>query len=402
MACFIDAGTYTYTLSLIDKVNTSWEDGTTDDKVGTMIINKADGDTEEGYLIPTGLYGINGKKLSSVTLPDRFTWNSPDTIITDGMKTYTVTYTPSDTNNYNVKTDQVVTVTGIDEYSITTSVDDGNGTITNFPNKVNEWTETTVDFTPNTGYMIESVKVNGTDITSTISNNKYVFEPKQDTTIVVKYKKIPFTITVEDVTGAKVTPNGAVSVNYGDNKEFTIEVNKGYELVKVLVDSEDKTSDLVDNKLTLNNITKNMTVKVVVKEIKYEVTEGDNQKYTITKDSKARFEIDADYTLFENGGKVYVDNTLVDSANYTSESGSTIITLKKEYVDTLSKGNHTLKVEFNNGGVATANFNIATVQPVENNPKTFDGGIMMYIIMGLLSVCGLGTGIVIYRRKQTN
>ncbi len=86
-----------------------------------------------------------------------------------------------------------------------------------------------------------------------------------------------------------------------------------------------------------------------------------NQTYTINKDEALSFRINADYSLFENGGKVYVDDTLVSSDNYTSKSGSTIIELNKSFVDSLSVGEHLLKVVFNNGGEAATKFTIAKV-----------------------------------------
>ena len=84
-------------------------------------------------------------------------------------------------------------------------------------------------------------------------------------------------------------------------------------------------------------------------------------------DSEAEFEIDADYSLFENGGQVYVDDetTPLDSSNYTSKSGSTIITLNKEYVSTLSEGEHTLIVVFNNDNSATTTFTVEKSTPTE-------------------------------------
>ena len=223
----------------------------------------------------------------------------------------------------------------------------------------------------------------------------------------VTYKKIPFTVTVKEVTGATITPNGAVSVNYGETQEFTITVNSGYKLVKVLVNGTDKTADMALNKLTLSNITANMEIEVVLEKIVYEVTEGANQKYVITKNSEAKFKINADYSLFN--GKVYVDGILVDSKNYTSESGSTIITFKKEFVDSLSAGEHTLKVLFTDGGEANTKFTVTNITSTDSNvtsevsnPKTSDN-IALYIVAGILSMIGLaGAGVFAYRRKQTN
>ena len=94
--------------------------------------------------------------------------------------------------------------------------------------------------------------------------------------------------------------------------------------------------------------------------ITYEYTEGAGQSYTLNDDETATFRINADYSLFENGGKVYVDDKEVASTNYTSKSGSTIITFTKAFMNTLSAGNHTLKVAFNNGGTATTTFTVAS------------------------------------------
>jgi len=117
------------------------------------------------------------------------------------------------------------------------------------------------------------------------------------------------------------------------------------------------------------------------------VIEGANQTYTIGEDG-ATFRINADYSLFENGGKVYVDDTLVSSDNYTSKSGSTIITFIKDYMSSLSEGEHTLKVAFNNGGTSTTKFtvekaNTETTTTTSNNPKTGDNIITIISIFAI-------------------
>ena len=95
----------------------------------------------------------------------------------------------------------------------------------------------------------------------------------------------------------------------------------------------------------------------------YKFIEGANQTYIIGKSKNATFRIDADYNLFTN--KVYVDEKLVDSTNYDSKSGSTVITLKDEYLKTLSVGEHSLKVAFLNDGKAITKFTIKEKQQNE-------------------------------------
>ena len=384
----------TITVKIKDKDNYEWKDNTTTDLVLSWSITQATPD----YTVPTGLTGVKGETLNDVTLPDRFTWNDASTVLTAGKHTYKATYTPVDTTNYKTITDIDIEVNAKDKFDVITSVDGGNGTIT--PSKIGvvEGTKVEITFTPNAGYMIDKVLVN--TVETTVTGNKIELTVNEEKEVKVSYKKIPFTVTVKDVDGATITPNGAVAVNYGEDKEFTITANSGYKLVKVLVDGTDKTADMVGDTLKLTNITSDINLEVVVEKIVYEVTEGANQKYTITKNNEAKFKINADFRLFD-GGKVYVDNELVDPKNYTAESGSTIITLKKEFVDTLSVGEHTLKVLFNDGGEAITTFNVAKVTVPTDNPQTGDN-IGFYIISGILSIVGLAGAGIFYRRKQTN
>ena len=389
-----NVGNYSITVSLKDKDNYEWKDGTTADLVLNWSITQATPD----YTVPTDLTGVKDNTLNDVTLPGRFTWNDASTVLTAGTHTYKAKYTPEDTTNYKTITDIDIEVNVKDKFDVITSVNGGNGSITSSKIGVIENTKVEITFTPDEGYMIDKVLVN--TVETTITGNKLELTVDEEKKVEVSYKKIPFTVTVKDVDGATITPNGAVAVSYGEDKEFTITANSGYKLVKVLVDEVDKTADMVGDTLKLTNITSNINLEVVVEKIVYEVTEGANQEYTITKDSEAKFKINADFRMFD-GGKVYVDDELVDPNNYTAESGSTIITLKKEYVDKLSIGKHTLKVVFSDGGQATTIFNVAkTTVPVEN-PNTLDN-VMIYIVSGVLSIIGITGAITFYKRKQKN
>ena len=389
-----DASTNIIYAELKDKNNYEWKDFTNDRIVLSWTIDQA---TPE-YTVPTDLTGIKGETLNDVELLDRFTWNDASIVLTVGTNTYKATYTPVDTTNYKTITDIDIKVKVLDKFNVITSVPGGNGTITPSILGVVEGTSVEITFTPDTGYMIDKVLVN--NVETTVTGNKIELIVDEEKDVAVSYKKIPFTITVKDVAGATITPNGAVSVNYGDTQEFTITANNGYKLVKVLVDETDKTTDMVNNTLKLTNITSNINLEVVVERIVYEVTDGANQKYTITESDEAKFRINADFSKFVDGGKVYVDNELVDSKNYTAESGSTIITLKKAFVDKLSVGEHTLKVVFNDGGEASTMFNVARVEVLIDNPSTYDN-ILKYIGASIISVIGLvSVGIYSYRRKQ--
>ena len=143
-------------------------------------------------------------------------------------------------------------------------------------------------------------------------------------------------------------------------------------------------------------------VKEEVNPKEYKFTEGANQIYTIDESKNAMFRIDADFSLFDS--KVYIDGALIDAKNYKAESGSTIITLNKEYVDTLSVGEHTIKVEFSDSGSATTKFEVKDQEKLSNNtnienPKTGDN-IRTYIIISIISVLGIVTTIAINNKKK--
>ena len=417
-----NVGNYSLTISLKDKDNYEWKDGTTTDVVINWSITQA---TPE-FTVPTGLTGVKGDFLSSITLPAGFTWNNPSELLTAGTHTYKATYTPTDTINYKTVTDIEISVVVKNKFVLSGVVNGGNGTISVSSLEVLEGKKAEVIFTPDEGYMIDKVLVEGTEVE--VTGNKLELTMDGHKLVVVSYKKIPFTVTVEDVEGATVDPDGTVTVSYGDNKDFTITANTGYKLVKVLVNDVEKTLD--GNTLKLKNITSNMKIKVVVEKIEYKVIEGAEQTYTITEDTEARFRINADYSLFNK--KVYVDNVLVDSSNYTSKSGSTIIVLNKDYVDTLAVGEHTLKVAFTDGGEAETTFTIArkaednnnnednnennnennTPSKPENkeemkdkdngsNPKTGDN-IILYVAMASISIIGLGAIIIVSKKKKKN
>ena len=173
--------------------------------------------------------------------------------------------------------------------------------------------------------------------------------------------------------------------------------------------------------------------EVIPKEYKF--TEGANQTYTIDESKNATFRIDADYSLFTN--KVYVDNKLVDSTNYDSKSGSTVITLKDEYLKTLSVGEHTLKVAFSDNGEAITKFTIKEKQQNEtpedskntentgstentekeeqpennnvtnndvqkentNNPKTGDN-VIVYAVLFAIAILGIITLVIVNIKKS--
>ena len=196
--------------------------------------------------------------------------------------------------------------------------------------------------------------------------------------------KIPVSSFSQSTVTVLDTENGSVDATKGENGEVILNIttDEGYVVDNIEVkDTDDNILKVTENKFNLAG--KDVTVKVVIVR-KYELKEEVKKSYK--KNEVASFKIDADYSLFENGGKVYIDDELVDSSNYSSESGSTIINFTKEFMNKLASGNHVLKVVFNNNGVALASFTVEN--DIVSNPNTVDN-INIYLMGFVLSIAGL-------------
>ena len=83
----------------------------------------------------------------------------------------------------------------------------------------------------------------------------------------------------------------------------------------------------------------------------------------------------------------------------------TLIILNKEYLDMLSSGNHTLKVQFNDNGVAITNFTVKRDSDVIKNPNTSDNIAIQFAMLGA-SIIGMtmiiGYILISKKRRKNN
>ena len=133
----------------------------------------------------------------------------------------------------------------------------------------------------------------------------------------------------------------------------------------------------------------------------YEVVKGDGSKWEKGTDTGLVFTANGAYSKFTG---IEVDGKAVDKGDYTAVSGSTVITLKPEYLETLSVGTHTLTVQYTDGE-ASCEFTIVK-KPAEGTdndtqtPETGDNNNMaLWITLMFIAACGL-TGVMAYGRKK--
>ena len=150
------------------------------------------------------------------------------------------------------------------------------------------------------------------------------------------------------------------------------------------------------------------------------ITAGDGAAVTQGEKKELSFTSDASFADFL---RVELDGTTLDEKNYTKREGSTIITLNRDFVATLSVGEHTLAI-VSKSGTATAKFTVKakpaetatpqptvtpqptaqpqpTVQPVSPLPRTGDTANPA-LWFALLIVSGSALAAIFVLRRKDN
>ena len=92
------------------------------------------------------------------------------------------------------------------------------------------------------------------------------------------------------------------------------------------------------------------TIQIPVAKYTYQIIDGANSSWTHDSDGNITIRGNGDFSKFTG---VKVDGNLIDRSNYTAKEGSTIITLKASYLNTLSAGNHTVEILWTDGSAST-------------------------------------------------
>ena len=261
----------TYTLSITASGNGSatYNSTTIKNKTQSFTVN-------EGTNATVTFTPDNGYRIASVVL------NNTNVTTSVSNNKYTI-------SNISANTTLKVTFEAIPPTTYTLSITaSGNGSATynstTIKNKtqsftVNEGTNATITFAPDNGYRIASVKLNNTDVTSSVSNNQYTISNiSQNTTLKVTFEAIPVTTYTLSITASGngiATYNNttirsktnAFNVNAGANATVTFAPDNGYRIASVKLNNTDVTSSVSSNEYTISNITANTTLAVTFEAI---------------------------------------------------------------------------------------------------------------------------------------
>lgn len=311
----------------------------------------------------------------------------------------------------------------------------------------------TFTISPSSGYVIDTLKVDGLEVTAATS---YTFsDVNANHAIEVSFKQESQTPDVPGVTAPSITTQpGNATVKAGETATFTIaasgdnltyqwKINRndgngwvniaGANAVSYTTSTVDKSCNGFQYKCVVSNSAGNEESNSAILTVQdaggsdnpdtpnntYQIIDGANSSWTHDSDGNITIRGNGDFSKFTG---VKVDGNLIDRNNYTAKEGSTIIMLKASYLNTLSAGTHTVEILWTDGSASTIFAIKANTSDNSNNnqndnnnsdssddkpssgtdkkddvPKTGDNTPIVWLfILSILS----GTGLIITVKKR--
>ena len=392
---------------------------TTDGSEPTILSGVPDGTTQQ-YTAPIAVTGTEGQ--SSTTTIKAIA-------VKNGMQDSSV-----ETFTYTIKIP-------VAKYTVTVTNGSGTGQYAQ-----GETVTITAGAAPSGQQFKEWEVVSGTiTLASSTSETTTFTMPAEAVSVKANYEAIPvtgYTITATAGANGSITPSGAVGVAAGGSQTFTISPSSGYVIDTLKVDGLEVTAT---TSYTFSEVNSNHTIEVNFKQesqtpgvpdvtapsittqpgnatVKntYQIIDGANSSWTHDSDGNITIRGNGDFSKFTG---VKLDGNLIDKSNYTAKEGSTIITLKASYLNTLSAGNHTVEILWTDGSASTTFTIKANTSDNSNNnqndnnnsdssddkpssgtdkkdvtaPKTGDNTPSVWLfILSILS----GTGLIITVKKR--
>ena len=249
---------------------------------------------------------------------------------------------------------------------------------------------------------------------------------------------------VENVTAENITPEDKTNLekakadlekaleenggNYTENEKKAIgdkikriddalEVIGNVEVVEKIIDmlpavdtvepDDEKAIEAITNALTAYNALSAYEKSLVDEDTKaslnelaaacvaYDIVEGDGSSWTEDSDNSITFVVNG---LFSKFVGIKVDGKDVDKADYEAKAGSTIVTLKGSYLETLKSGEHTITVVYADGST-DGTFKITEKT---NVPATGDNSnIWLWFALAFISGGAVIALTVVDRKRKT-
>lgn len=270
----------------------------------------------------------------------------------------------------NIAADHTISVTfAINTYTLTPSAG-SNGAISPATAQTVNWgTSKTFTFTPNTGYHVLDVKVDGVSVGEV---NSYTFDAVSAShTISVTFVKNSFTITTSAGANGAVSPSGAQTVAHDADLTVTITPNTNYHVEDVLVDG---VSVGAVESYTFTSVAADHTLSAVFSSgISYDIVASHGTGGSITPAGTAVLDIGESLTCTITPDTGYhVADVKVDGASVGAVSTYTFSNVS---------ANHTIEATFaiNTYGVSVSAGANGSVSPSGTRTVSYGGGLSVTI-----------------------
>lgn len=112
-----------------------------------------------------------------------------------------------------------------------------------------------------------------------------------------------------------------------------------------------------------------------------------------------------DETTFDHFAGIEIDGQIVDGKNYKTARGSIVVTLNKDYLKTLSTGDHTVKVLFDDNDAISTSLTVKEAQAPKGSDKDSaqtgeHASVLLLITAVVLLIAGTITGLIAKKSKK--
>jgi len=165
------------------------------------------------------------------------------------------------------------------KYTITATVEGGNGAITPGTIDVEHGNNQTFTFIPTPGFRVKEVFIDGVLNLAAVQKGSYTFTNViQEHTIKVTFIKLTFTVTATVGVGGSINPSGIATIQYDNHSEiYVIDPEEGFRIQSVLVDGKNDALAVENGMYRFLNVKANHTIHVIFAPITYTIVASASQ-----------------------------------------------------------------------------------------------------------------------------
>jgi hypothetical protein len=282
-----------------------------------------------GSITPAGTITVNHGSNQTYSVTSNYGYEISDVRVDNVPMGTLSSYTFS-----NITSNHIISAAfSLVHYTITGSSGTGGSVTPSGTMTLTHGSNQTYTISPNTGFEISDVTVDGTSVGPVSS---YTFTGiTAGHTISATFSVIKYTITPVAGSGGSINPQNEIKADYGTSSSFTITPDEGYDIADVIVDNV--SVGAVSN-YTFTGITENHAISVSFVLKKYTIAAGPGANGSITPEGVSAVDYGTNkvYTINPDDG-YKISDVIVDNASVGAVSSYT-------FEDVVS--NHTISASF--------------------------------------------------------